>query len=334
MNKKNSYITWYEKLSGHIRYWKDFIEMVISVSSVFNSPNKVLWNIFNNKFPLDVKLKDNAKITLESFNALYLISKVYKVENFEIDSKNDEVTINFLEYGKEIIFHGGVNNGDIANIFVKNEYDFLKVKNKTVLDIGANIGDTAIFFACRGANKIIGVEPFHKNFNLAKKNISSNNFQDKIYLTRSACSSKNGSIKINPQFDSGIESKMENSQEGEDVPMITIRDIIDKYSIPKCSILKIDCEGCEYDIIENISSEVLAYFDDIQIEYHQGYRHLKEKLESYGYDVRISKPHATNVINTLLSGLIKDRKNSINGKLNHEIGYAGFLYASKNIDLN
>ena len=299
MNKKNSYITWYEKLSGHIRYWKDFIEMVISVSSVFSSPNKVLWNIFNNKFPLEVKLKDNTKITLESFNALYLISKVYKVENFEVDSKNDEVTINFLEYGKELIFHGGMNNGDIANIFIKNEYDFLKVKNKTVLDIGANIGDTAIFFASRGANKIIGVEPFHRNFNLAKKNIASNNFQ-----------------------------------EGEDVPIITIRDIIDKYSIPKCSILKIDCEGCEYDIIENISSEVLAYFDYIQIEYHQGYRNLKEKLESYGYDVRISKPHATNVINTLLSGLIKDRKNSINGKSNHEIGYAGFLYASKNIDLN
>ena len=98
MNKKNSYITWYEKLSGHIRYWKDFIEMVISVSSVFSSPNKVLWNIFNNKFPLEVKLKDNTKITLESFNALYLISKVYKVENFEVDSKNDEVTINFLEF--------------------------------------------------------------------------------------------------------------------------------------------------------------------------------------------------------------------------------------------
>ena len=50
--------------------------------------------------------------------------------------------------------------------------------------------------------------------------------------------------------------------------------------------------------------------------------------------MRISKPHATNVINTLLSGFIKDRKNSINGKSNHEIGYAGFLYASKNIDLN
>ena len=94
MNKKNSYITWYEKLSGHIRYWKDFIEMVISVSSVFSSPNKVLWNIFNNKFPLEVKLKDNTKITLESFNALYLISKVYKVENFEV--KKLKVANDFL----------------------------------------------------------------------------------------------------------------------------------------------------------------------------------------------------------------------------------------------
>ncbi len=52
------------------------------------------------------------------------------------------------------------------------------------MDIGANIGDTAIFFACNGAKRIIGVEPFHKNFEIAEKNINANKLTDTIQLIK------------------------------------------------------------------------------------------------------------------------------------------------------
>ena len=42
-----------------------------------------------------------------------------------------------------------------------------------------------------------------------------------------------------------------------------------------------DCEGCEYDdIILHAPSEVLNRLNHIQIEYHYGYRNLKDKLEN------------------------------------------------------
>jgi len=33
------------------------------------------------------------------------------------------------------------------------------VKNKSVVDIGAFVGDTAIYFAIKGAEKVIAIEP-------------------------------------------------------------------------------------------------------------------------------------------------------------------------------
>ena len=106
--------------------------------------------------------------------------------------------------------------------------------------------------------------------------------------------------------------------------MIPLQDIINKYKIPKSSVLKIDCEGCEYDIIENISSETISYFSNIQIEYHLGYKKLKNKLESFGYTVKVSKPHATNVILTIYNFF-----KSKDVKIDEKIGYAGFIFAFK-----
>ena len=149
-----------------------------------------------------------------------------------------------------------------------------------------------------------------------------------IQLVEAGCGSKNTKMSIDPEFESGIESKIMNFEKGNEIPIITIKDIIDRYSIPKNSSLKIDCEGCEYDILENISSEALSCFSNIQVEYHQGYENLKLKLESIGYEVRVTEPCATNVINTFFSIFMKKRR-KIGGKLKHEIGYTGFLYATK-----
>jgi hypothetical protein len=56
-----------------------------------------------------------------------------------------------------------------------------------------------------------------------------------------------------------------------------------------------DCEGCEYDVIFSSSKETLKRFSHIQIEYHYGYKNLKEKLEKCGFSVKVTRP----VINPL-----------------------------------
>lgn len=319
-------ISFFEKIGAHIRYWFDFLQMVTNVMKTFQNPLEILSKIFNNNFPIDARLKKGTKIQLKSFSSMYLISNIPKNNQIDYNIEKNFVTIyteNKLNIEK-IIFYGGLDNGDIVNTFLKKDYAKILVNQKTVLDIGANIGDTAIFYALNGAKKIVGIEPFPKNFDYAKKNVDVNNFNQIIHLIQAGCASKNGIIKIDPECKSNIESKISNFEKGIETPMITIENIIKKFKIPKNSILKIDCEGCEYDIIENISSEIISYFDNIQIEYHNGYKKLKRKLESFGYTVKVTKPHATNVILSICN-LFKSR----NYKTNEKIGYAGFIFAFK-----
>jgi len=319
-------ISFFEKINAHIRYWFDFFQMILSVKKTFQNSSKILFKSFKNDFPISANLKNGKKIHLQSFSSMHFISNIPKNEQVEYDIEKNNVTIYLKNesHTNKIIFEGGLDNGDIVNTFFKKDYDQILVNERTVLDIGANIGDTGIFYALNGAKKVIGIEPFPKNFNYAEKNIQINNLDNVITLLQAGCSSKKEIIKIDPDYQSNIESEVKNFKTGIDVPMITLQDIINKYEIPKSSVLKIDCEGCEYDIIENISFETISYFSNIQIEYHLGYKKLKTKLESFGYTVKVSKPHATNVILTIYN-FFKSKDITTDEK----IGYTGFIFAFK-----
>jgi len=319
-------ISFFEKINAHIRYWFDFFQMILNVRKTFQNSFEILFKSFKNDFPISANLKNGKKIHLQSFSSMHFISNIPKNEQVEYDIEKNNVTIypkNPSHFNK-IIFQGGLDNGDIVNTFFKKDYAKILVNEKTVLDIGANIGDTGIFYILNGAKKVIGIEPFPKNFDYAQKNIQINNLDKVITLLQAGCSSKKEIIKIDPDYQSNIESKIKNFKIGIDIPMITLQDIINTYEIPKDSVLKIDCEGCEYDIIENVSFETISYFTSIQIEYHSGYKKLKNRLESFGYTVKVSKPHATNVILTIYN-FFKSKDLTTDEK----IGYTGFIFASK-----
>ena len=76
------------------------------------------------------------------------------------------------------------------------------------------------------------------------------------------------------------------------VPLLTLEDILKESNLePNGSIvMKIDCEGCEYEIILSANEKVLQKFSYIMIEYHYGYKNLKEKLKKSGFKVSITRP--------------------------------------------
>jgi hypothetical protein len=48
-----------------------------------------------------------------------------------------------------------------------------------------------------------------------------------------------------------------------------------------------ECEGCEHEALLHTSPEDLRRFEEIIIEYHEGYKELKKFLESSGFSVMI-----------------------------------------------
>ena len=61
--------------------------------------------------------------------------------------------------------------------------------------------------------------------------------------------------------------------------LLTLQKIFEDYNLPNDAVLKMDCEGCEYDSILKTSRDVLRKFANIQLEYHYGFRNLSEKLK-------------------------------------------------------
>jgi FkbM family methyltransferase len=219
------------------------------------------------------------------------------------DIKENKTTLLSLPYGNnnsKITVYGSITNSDAVGVFLGNIYENLPVVGKTVIDIGANIADSSIYFAVRGAKKVIALEPIPENYEMAKRNIESNNLSDKITLLLAGCAANQGFVTISP-FDKGwLGSSVKNSSQGLKVPLLTLGDILKQNNLQngELNILKMDCEGCEYESLLSANRDVIRSFSYIQIEYHNGYKDLKYKLEENGFIVSISKPILTHPIGT------------------------------------
>jgi FkbM family methyltransferase len=62
--------------------------------------------------------------------------------------------------------------------------------------VGGYIGETALFFAQRGARRVFCVEPAPDNLRLLEQNISQSSFKDKIVIIRAAILDKDGIVEF------------------------------------------------------------------------------------------------------------------------------------------
>lgn len=262
----------------------------------------VAWKVYRNDYPIVAKPRNNrSQISFHSYNEIYS-----NLMNFRYDPDKDILYVDGLK------FHGTRNNGDITSIFMKNEYKSLPVKGRIVVDIGANIADSSTFFAMQGAKRVVAVEPSRESFEIGLKNTEENNFSDRIRLIWASCTSTTSS---NQSKDQAVA-----------VPLTTLQDIVNDVEEEPPYILKVDCEGCEYEVILNCHDEILRKFDYIQIEYHYGYRNLKEKLVNSGFDVTVVSPRYFLPINKNPSTLLFSKGRAVR---QYRPMFIGWLYAER-----
>lgn len=191
-------------------------------------------------------------------------------------------------------FYDGIDNGNLYQIFNDEDYSFLlPVQDLTVIDIGANIADSSIYFALKGAKSVIALEPFKNNYETAKRNVSMNHMEDRINLVNSGISGQSKEIIVSAA-EKGVYSQVIEKAEGNKIELQSLGDLLKNYNLKDGLVLKLDCEGCEYDAIRSQSSDVLQKFSKIQIEYHYGYERLKNHLEMNGFKVKVTEPKEKN----------------------------------------
>jgi FkbM family methyltransferase len=208
-------------------------------------------------------------------------------QNSKISKLNiNEASLNFA-YEETPLNFKAIDYGPVVDVFFHNTYGFLQVVDEVVVDIGANVGDSSIYFALKGASRVIAVEPYPFTYNFASRNINSNKFQDKILLINSGYG-RDHLARVNDKVISLGHSELKESSNGHDVQILSLKTIISTYDIT-CGILKMDCEGCEYNLLEE-SCDTLRIFKMIQLEYHYNQGGLVDKLESCGFKVRLTEP--------------------------------------------
>ncbi|MCL6090736.1 MAG: FkbM family methyltransferase [Candidatus Thermoplasmatota archaeon] len=177
------------------------------------------------------------------------------------------------------------SSATIFSTFIYEDWKKLSVKGKFVLDIGGYIGDTAIYFIAKGAKKVVVYEAFPYSYKIALTNIKQNKLDDRIEINNSALGGLDSHMTIDPNYVNDNGSRAISQDTGIKVPVTSLGTIVEKYSIDGWS-LKMNCEGCEYDVFQNTSADVFQKFSEIYMHYHGSPDPLIQKLRQAGFKVK------------------------------------------------
>jgi FkbM family methyltransferase len=142
----------------------------------------------------------------------------------------------------------------LAQVFVERHYDVpLSFAPKVIVDAGANIGLSAVFFANKYPDaRIIAIEPEEANFQMLERNVAR---YPQIKPLRAALWKENGQISL---FDPGCgdhgfrvgENNVQAPQRRGVIQALTVDGLLEQSGFDHADILKIDIEGAEKEVFE------------------------------------------------------------------------------------
>ena len=182
----------------------------------------------------------------------------------------------------------------VNEMFVLNPYlrakEFQISSGDRVLDIGANIGTFTVAAAMAAdTGRVFAVEPEAGNFAVLRQNVELNR-RANVELLQAAVGAAEGEAVL--ARDGNLSSLMWDGSGGaEAVPVVTLAALI--ASMRTVDLLKMDCEGAEFDILYSTPPESLRNIRRITMEYHNlgGKRTaaaLQDFLTKNGFAVWIS----------------------------------------------
>lgn len=249
---------------------------------------------------LDIKIdKSHHSFILQGYNFLLLLSQ--KV-NAKFESLADGKIIAQI-YNHRVYLNTWEEILILKEIYIDGIYNFNIggcTSDAIFIDIGMNVGFTSLFFAQKDEiSKVYSFEPFPNTYKMALDNFSLNfDIKSKI-IPYNWGLGENNKTEI---WDYNTDYKGSMGKEGlpahiyldtskNEKITVSIKDVsielnrIIEENKEKKIILKIDCEGAEYEIIEKLfTSNILDSFVCIMIEWHvKGPKKLLELLESKNY---------------------------------------------------
>lgn len=148
--------------------------------------------------------------------------------------------------------------------------------NDIIIDIGANIGVFSIYAATRAKGvRVLAFEPFPGNAEWLQKNISLNGLKNiEVFQKAVAGKSEPRVLQVDDAWvrhsliDAWVKPSLIDveAEPGLKIECIALNEVMSP--IDKCDLMKIDCEGSEYEIFYSASDASLSKIKKIVGEFH------------------------------------------------------------------
>lgn len=243
-----------------------------------------------NKKSTACKIKGNYELYIKSIVNEYLIANYnLSIEKFDNLIKNYLVNYKAI-FEKEIdsmtfYFEDSVASCTVDSVTAElNQFDEYRFKDidfkegDIVIDIGGNIGMVSIYLAKKFPFlKIYAYEPVVQNYESFLHNIKLNNIPDGTIIVENKAVTGNGrdiSMLINPTNSGGcaisdiIEDGYIFQEKNSKIKSTTLDEIFKTHNIKDLRLLKLDCEGSEYEIMQNTDVNTLKKIKSLRGEFH------------------------------------------------------------------
>jgi len=141
-----------------------------------------------------------------------------------------------------------------------------------IIDIGANVGVTALVFSQIPRARVTCYEPDPGNCKLLQQNLDLNEITN-VKVFQAAVTNLNGTTEFQADEEStgGHVARGYSAAKSHKIKVsaTTLENAVDeRCESPIIDLLKCDCEGGEYEIVEQITPELAARIRNISIEVH------------------------------------------------------------------
>ena len=281
-----------------------------------------------NKF--EIPLKQNTEEERNLVELLYLCSRdgasFITDENINLEKSRFKTLKIYKKNEKHIVetfsgikfFLDSIHPGNtIDECFVNDMHSIQHSDNftgKIVVDVGAECGDTPLYYASLGA-KVFAFEPITDNFNSMLRNISLNEKLADNIIPINAAVGKDGILKFfqspdSPTYGSSfVYNRYGNDGKTMNVKGLSFLKLLEEYNINEIELLKLDCKGCEI----YLDKKFLAHVNSIKIEYMGQFTSsklddLKNVLEESGFSYEIYRSTPFSRLSNKLNGHIYAKK--------------------------
>ncbi len=154
------------------------------------------------------------------------------------------------------------------DIFTLRLYDLYPCAGGVVVDVGGYVGDTAIYFAKKGARKVYAYEPNPVNYKYLVMNVDLNGVSEIVVPRNCGISTQRSRLFVPREMGGG--GSMYTPKAGDvSYEVVNLEPCTIFEHEEQVSLLKLDCKGCEQEILRRCIAELRRKVQCIIVEVYR-----------------------------------------------------------------